>query len=70
SYKVTQEAQSRRVDLTVDLPRGTYQVEWIQPATLAVLGSQPVKKHLGGALKLATSPGYGADIALKIIGAR
>ena len=70
SYKVTQDAQIRRVDLTVDLPRGTYQIEWIQPATLTVLASQSVKKHLGGALKLATSPGYGADIALKIIGAR
>jgi hypothetical protein len=70
SYKVGQNAAGSRVDLTIDLPRGTYQVEWIQPTTLTLLGSQRVENHLGQTLKLATSPAYGSDIALKILRGR
>jgi hypothetical protein len=63
-YEVSEE--ERKLDLAVNLPAGTYRVEWVRPADLAVLGTQAISKHPGGKAVLSTSPAYRADIAIRI----
>jgi hypothetical protein len=57
---------SRKIELELVLPPGAYRVEWIRPSDLAVLGTQALDKHRGGKVRLAPSPEYQADIALRI----
>jgi hypothetical protein len=54
------------LDLEIDLPRGSYRVEWIAPATGAVMRSDLASNHPGGRLKLELSPQHTADIALRL----
>ncbi len=51
-------------DLTLDLPAGTYKLDWVEPATGKVLKTDTVK-HDGGSLK-STTPRHSVDIALRI----
>jgi len=50
--------------LVLNLPAGNYRVDWIEPATGAVIRSEQVR-HKGGTRTLAT-PTYTLDIALAI----
>lgn len=58
--------EPRTLNLELDLPAGSYRVEWVRPTDLAVLGSQTLTRHPGGKVKLAASPEHHADIALRI----
>jgi hypothetical protein len=51
-------------DLVLDLPAGAYRVDWVDPATGAVLRSEAVN-HPGGSLKTST-PRHSVDAALRI----
>ncbi len=51
-------------DLVLDLPAGAYRVDWVDPATGAVLRSEAVS-HPGGILKTST-PRHSVDAALRI----
>ena len=51
-------------DLMLDLPAGTYKIDWVEPATGKVLKTDTVN-HPGGSLKSAT-PRHSVDIALRI----
>jgi hypothetical protein len=53
-----------RAELTLELPRGAYQVEWINTRTGKRDGSDAVV-HKGGAYT-CTSPAYEEDIALRV----
>jgi hypothetical protein len=50
--------------LILDLPAGTYQADWLEPATGAVLGTETLT-HSGGELPIST-PKHSVDIALRI----
>lgn len=50
--------------LGLSVPAGTYKVDWVEPATGAVIRSEPLT-HKGGTLTL-TTPTYTLDIALRI----
>src|SRR5262249_44589793 len=54
-----------RVELTLELPRGHYRVEWLNPRTGAVDASRDLE-HDGGRVKLA-SPAYTEDIAVRLV---
>ena len=54
-----------RVDLSLDLPKGRYQAEWLNPAPGAVEAHRDVE-HAGGRTAFA-SPAYEEDIALRIV---
>ncbi len=58
--------QSRNATLTLDLPAGEYNAEWINPADLSVLANSQFT-HLGGNITLSASPSYSIDIALKLV---
>jgi hypothetical protein len=62
SYKVT--PGNYQEQLQVDLPPGTYQIEWVEPATGSVLDSKKVV-HGGGRQSL-TAPSHAIDVALRI----
>lgn len=64
-YEVNE--QPKTLDLVLELPAGSYRVEWVQPADLAVLKSQLLSRHSGGKVKLAASPEHRADIAMRIV---
>jgi hypothetical protein len=51
-------------DLVVDLPAGTYEVDWVDPAIGTVLRKESVNHH-GGSLK-STTPKHTVDIALRV----
>jgi len=53
-----------QAELTLDIPKGEYRLEWLNPRSGEAEGAQTVK-HPGGALKLQ-SPSYGEDIALRL----
>jgi hypothetical protein len=57
-----------QTDLRLDLPAGTYRVEWVDTSTGKVAGSERLT-HAGGVV-LLRSPPYTEDIALRIQGAR
>jgi len=57
-----------QADLTLDIPKGKYRVEWLNPRSGVVEGTQVVQ-HPGGALS-AKSPAYVEDIALSLRKAR
>jgi len=63
-YEVSE--MSQKFEAVLDLPPGSYRLEWIRPADLAVLGTQTIEKHGGGKIKLAPSPEHKADIAMRI----
>jgi hypothetical protein len=56
----------RSLELTLDLPAGSYRVNWMKPADLSVLHSQRLTRHGGGKVTLARSPQYVADVAIRI----
>jgi len=51
-------------DLLLDLPAGTYKMDWVDPATGSLVRSENVT-HQGGA-RTFTTPTYTLDIALRI----
>ena len=51
--------------LELELPAGTWTLEWTDPITCSVLPSQRVK-HGGGKLSL-TTPAYGEDLAVRLV---
>jgi len=51
-------------NLALDLPKGTYKADWIDPATGSVVGSTTLE-HKGGERTLS-SPTYSVDIALRM----
>jgi hypothetical protein len=59
----------RQLDLTLDLPAGSYRVEWVRPADLRVLKTQMIQNHPGGKVPLEASPEHREDVALKILSA-
>ena len=50
--------------LLLNLPSGSYRAEWVDPASLTVLGSQDFQ-HLAGTRALIT-PTYAVDLALRL----
>ena len=63
SYIVTPGAYT--VDLELNIPAGTYTVEWVDPASGRLIRSEKVV-HKGGTMKLAT-PVHSIDIALRVL---
>jgi hypothetical protein len=61
--------QKRKLNLVLDLPAGSYRVEWVRPADLNILQSQTLANHSGGRVALNSSPEHQADIALRIVAA-
>ena len=61
-YKVVPGSYEER--LTLDLPAGTYQADWVEPASGNVLGTETFT-HQGGNRTFAT-PWHAVDIALRI----
>ena len=53
------------VNLSVDLPGGTYKLEWMDPTT-GISVKKETLKHKGGNVSI-TSPAYSYDIALRIV---
>jgi hypothetical protein len=51
-------------DLVLELPAGTYKVDWVNPATGTVLRTETVN-HSGGSLK-STTPKHSVDAVLRI----
>ena len=51
-------------EMVLDLPSGTYKLDWVDPATGAVLRSDTIT-HSGGTLK-TTTPKHSVDAALRI----
>lgn len=62
SYKVT--AGTYQEQLSVDLPEGSYQIDWIDPASGSVLDSGKFD-HPGGKRTVST-PSHAVDVALRI----
>jgi hypothetical protein len=62
--------ESRKIDLTLDLPAGGYRLEWLRPADLKILQSQTLPNHSGGRIALNTSPEYQVDVAMRIVSSR
>jgi hypothetical protein len=58
-------AGSHRDTLTLEVPPGTYRVEWVEPATGKMLDAQ-TRVELSGAVTLQT-PTYAIDIALRML---
>jgi len=54
-----------RITLTLNLPKGRYRAEWLNPRTGQIEQRQRFT-HPGGPLRLAPSPEYSEDIALRI----
>jgi hypothetical protein len=61
-YKVVPGAYEER--LVLDLPAGTYQADWVNPSTGAVLGTETFT-HPGGQHAVST-PKHSVDMALRI----
>lgn len=61
------EEKPRTLDLELTLPAGSYRAEWLLPAQLQIMKTQRIRKHSGGPLRLAVSPEYQIDIALRIL---
>lgn len=61
-YRVTPGQYQER--LTLDLPTGTYQADWVNPATGALLGTETFT-HAGGR-RLVAVPRHAVDMALRI----
>ena len=55
----------RRTSLSLALLGGAYEIEWIRPADLQVLGTERIQ-HAGGVVALKPSPEYVSDVALRI----
>lgn len=55
----------KQVNLTLEMPAGTYRAEWVNPLTGAVDKRETVK-HSGGAVTLS-SPPYAEDVALRMV---
>jgi hypothetical protein len=55
----------KQLTLNVELPRGRYQAEWLDPRSGKVAKEQPLD-HGGGTVELV-SPEFGEDIALRIL---
>jgi hypothetical protein len=53
-----------REELILELPRGEYKVDWVNPATGEVLHSETLN-HMGGSLKIET-PEHSVDAGLRI----
>jgi len=51
--------------LTLEIPRGTYQLTWVEPATGKTLGGTKDLSHPGGTLSLST-PAFITDIAMRL----
>ncbi|WCJ57934.1 hypothetical protein NXS98_09345 [Fontisphaera persica] len=58
----------KEAQLQLDVPAGTYSVQWVYPRTGQKTPAQPVR-HEGGLLTLAT-PAYEPDIALRLVRAQ
>lgn len=56
----------RALELALDLPAGTYRVDWVKPADLSVLATQQLARHSGGKVPLTRSPEYAGDVAIRI----
>lgn len=57
-----------QVELTLEIPKGRYRAEWLNPRTGAVDKTQEIE-HGGGQVMLA-SPAYSEDIALRLVARR
>lgn len=55
----------KQVNLELEIPHGTYRVEWLNPVT-GQITKTPALRHPGGTARLA-SPAYVEDIALRIV---
>jgi hypothetical protein len=55
------------LELTLNLPRESYKIDWIAPASGAVLRTDSIEAPAEGSLKLRPSPEHSADIALRIL---
>ena len=55
----------RRTSLSLALPAGAYEIEWIRPSDLQALGTERIQ-HAGGVVALKPSPEYVSDVALRI----
>jgi hypothetical protein len=62
--------RSLAVELALSLPPGSYHIEWVAPASGAVLRTDSLKAPAEGSVKLRPSPEHSADIALRIVSAR
>jgi hypothetical protein len=51
-------------DLVLQLPAGSYQMDWVDPASGTIIHSVPIE-HAGGNLKITTPP-HTVDTALRI----
>lgn len=56
------------VELSLDMPRGRYRIEWVNPMTGTVEGEELVQ-HLGGQRTLS-SPPFTEDLALSVVKGR
>jgi hypothetical protein len=68
AYAVYVRGGEHRVTLTLELPAGRYEAEWVDVKTGERLGGQGFH-HGGGAVELA-SPSYAEDVALRIVARR
>jgi hypothetical protein len=59
-----------RAKFSVALKQGSYQVDWIEPATVAVIKSDRVDVHDPGTETVLESPEYRDDVALRIVAAQ
>jgi hypothetical protein len=60
------DGREQKIELTLDVPAGTYRVSWLHPKS-GKAEEGPALKHAGGALNV-TSPAYTEDIALRLSG--
>lgn len=55
----------KQADLLLDLPAGSYRIEWLNPRSGAVEKREDLR-HAGGGAKLS-SPAYTPDMALRCV---
>ena len=63
-------AGTRTLRLSLLLPRGNYQADWIRPADARVLSSHRLRVVQDGPHELPPSPAHNADIAIRMTSLR
>jgi hypothetical protein len=67
-YRPGGPAPDASVEFSLDMPRGRYRVEWVEPMTGAAEAEEQVQ-HLGGQRTLS-SPPFNEDVALRVVARR
>ena len=57
----------KQMNLVLNLPAGSYRLDWIRPSDLNVLQSQMLAGHTGGKVAVDSSPEHDGDIAIRIL---